>query len=123
VVELTIRDDGVGLDPETARRRAAPGESSGLLLKDRLARLGQAVSRALAYKCARDDQRLAEQTIARQAHELAQSEAVLRDQTRVLKSIFDSMGDGVVVADETGAFRSSQAFSLDKPGFSHYDLS
>ena len=74
------------------------------LLKDRLARLGQAVTHALDQKQARDDRRRAEETLARQARELAQSEAVLRDQTRILKSILDSMGDGVIVADETGTF-------------------
>jgi len=74
------------------------------LLKDRLARLGQAVAQALDHKQARDDQRWAEETLTRQACKLAQSEAVLRDQTQVLKSILDSMGDGVIVANETGSF-------------------
>ena len=39
------------------------------LLKDRLARLGQAVTHALDQKQARDDRRRAEETLARQARE------------------------------------------------------
>jgi HD-GYP domain-containing protein (c-di-GMP phosphodiesterase class II)/DNA-binding NarL/FixJ family response regulator len=74
------------------------------LLKDRLARLGPAVTRALDHKRACADQRRADQTITRQSRDLVQSEDVLRDQTQVLKSILDSMGDGVIVADQTGAF-------------------
>jgi CheY-like chemotaxis protein len=73
------------------------------LLKDRLARLGQAVNHALIATQARDDQRRAAATRTQQARDLAQSEAALRDQTRVLKSILASMGDGVVVTDENGA--------------------
>ena len=40
-VDLAIRDDGVGFDPETARRRAARGESFGLLgIQERVELLG-----------------------------------------------------------------------------------
>ena len=74
------------------------------LLKDRLARLGQAVTQALDQKRIRAERRRAEETMAQQARELARSEALLRGQTRVLKSILDSMGNGVIVADETGSF-------------------
>ncbi|HEY4359949.1 MAG TPA: response regulator [Bryobacteraceae bacterium] len=42
-------------------------------------------------------QRLAEQQLA-----LEHSEAALRQQTKLLQSILDSMGDGVLVADENG---------------------
>jgi HD-GYP domain-containing protein (c-di-GMP phosphodiesterase class II)/PAS domain-containing protein len=73
------------------------------LLKDRLARLGQAVDHALDQTRTLAAQRHADASLARQARDLAKSEAVLRDQTRLLKSILDSMGDGVIVADETGA--------------------
>src|SRR5205823_487902 len=38
------------------------------------------------------------------AQELAASESALRHQTRLLRSILDSMSDGVVVADEHGKF-------------------
>ena len=40
-VDLAIRDDGVGFDPETARRGAARGESFGLLgIQERVELLG-----------------------------------------------------------------------------------
>ena len=38
------------------------------------------------------------------AQELARSEAALREQTRILQSVLDCMGDGVVVADSNGRF-------------------
>ena len=48
------------------------------------------------------EQKAAAETVARQQEALAQSEAVLRQQTKILQSILDSMGDGVIVADQTG---------------------
>jgi signal transduction histidine kinase len=39
------------------------------------------------------------ENLGRKAAELARSEEALREQTRILQSIFDCMGDGVVVAD------------------------
>ncbi len=42
--------------------------------------------------------------IERQASELAASREALQTQTRILQSILDSMGDGVVVADGDGKF-------------------
>ena len=42
--------------------------------------------------------------IERQALELAVSKQALEQQTRILQSILDSMGDGVVVADTKGTF-------------------
>jgi PAS domain-containing protein len=77
--------------------------SSGGRIKDRLARLGEAVAQALDQKQARDDRRQADERLIQQARELARSASALRDQTRVMKSILDSMGDGVIVADEKGA--------------------
>jgi PAS domain S-box-containing protein len=38
------------------------------------------------------------------AHELARSEAALREQTQILQSVLACMGDGVVVADRNGRF-------------------
>lgn len=46
----------------------------------------------------------AQAALARQAQELKKSEKVLRKQTRILKSVLDSMAEGVVVVDEHGAF-------------------
>jgi two-component system sensor kinase FixL len=44
----------------------------------------------------------AQETQTRQLAELAQAQEALRQQTSILQSILDSMGDGVVVADQTG---------------------
>ena len=46
----------------------------------------------------------ASQEIERQARELVDSKEALQRQTRILQSILDSMGDGVVVADKQGKF-------------------
>jgi signal transduction histidine kinase len=50
------------------------------------------------------EQRVAERSAAaeQRALDLARSEAALRQQSRVLQSILNSMGDGVVVADSNG---------------------
>jgi PAS domain S-box-containing protein len=48
--------------------------------------------------------RQAEEEEGRQLADLMQSEENLRQQTRILQSILDSIGDGVLVADETGRF-------------------
>jgi len=44
------------------------------------------------------------QTLEQHTQELARSEAALREQTRILQSILDCMGDGVVVADSGARF-------------------
>ena len=49
-------------------------------------------------------QKIAAQKIERQALELVTSREALEQQTRILQSILDSMGDGVVVADTNGKF-------------------
>jgi signal transduction histidine kinase/FixJ family two-component response regulator/CHASE3 domain sensor protein len=46
----------------------------------------------------------ASEEIDRQAQELIDSRGALQQQTRILQSILDSMGDGVVVADTSGKF-------------------
>lgn len=43
-----------------------------------------------------------QETQARQLLELAQAQDALKQQTTILQSILDSMGDGVIVADQTG---------------------
>ena len=41
MVELTVRDDGIGFDPQTARLRSAEGASFGLLgMQERVELLG-----------------------------------------------------------------------------------
>ena len=44
------------------------------------------------------------QSLEEHAQELARSELALREQTRILQSVLDCMGDGVVVADAQGRF-------------------
>ncbi len=44
------------------------------------------------------------QSLEQHAQELARSEVALREQTRILQSVLDCMGDGVVVADREGRF-------------------
>ena len=44
------------------------------------------------------------QTQEQHAQELARSELALREQTRILQSVLDCMGDGVVVADSNARF-------------------
>jgi len=53
------------------------------------------------------EQRVAERTALAEerAESLALSERALRDQSRILQSILDHMGDGVVVAEKDGHFR------------------
>ena len=52
------------------------------------------------------EQRVAERSAAaeQRTQELARSQEALQNQTRILQSILDSMGDGVIVADEDGKF-------------------
>ncbi len=50
------------------------------------------------------DRKIASEEIERQARELIGSREALQRQTRILQSILDSMGDGVIVADAQGKF-------------------
>ncbi len=50
------------------------------------------------------DRKIASEEIERQARELIGSREALQRQTRILQSILDSMGDGVIVADTQGKF-------------------
>ena len=60
--------------------------------------------RLLGIKVDITERRKAAEEIVRQAQELTVSREALEQQTRILRSILDSMGDGVVVADENGKF-------------------
>jgi signal transduction histidine kinase len=53
------------------------------------------------------EQRVAERTVLAEerVRALAVSERAMRNQTRILQSILDNMGDGVVVAEAEGSFR------------------
>jgi signal transduction histidine kinase/ActR/RegA family two-component response regulator len=50
------------------------------------------------------NRKTATEQVSRQASELLVSKSALESQTRILQSILDSMGDGVVVADNQGKF-------------------
>jgi signal transduction histidine kinase/response regulator RpfG family c-di-GMP phosphodiesterase len=66
------------------------------------AELKVTVFKAAAHARKLVEQKTAAETVARQQEALAQSEAILRQQTKILQSILDSMGDGVIVADHRG---------------------
>lgn len=65
---------------------------------------GQPPERLLGVLADITPQKVAAQKIERQAEELSKSREALQQQTRILQSILDSMGDGVVVADTSGKF-------------------
>jgi PAS domain S-box-containing protein len=66
------------------------------------AELRVTVFKAAAHTQALIKRKQAAETVTRQQEVLAQSEAAFRQQTKVLQSILDSMGDGVIVTDENG---------------------
>ena len=66
------------------------------------AELKVTVFKAAAHARKVVEQKAAADMVARQQEALAQSEAVLRQQTKILQSILDSMGDGVIVSDQNG---------------------
>jgi PAS domain S-box-containing protein len=61
-------------------------------------------ARALAGLRQLEQIRRLNQTLKDHAEELARSEAALREQTQILQSVLDCMGDGVIVADCDGRF-------------------
>ncbi len=65
-------------------------------------RLAEQANRELEKEIA--ERKRAEQAVREQTARLERSEGALSDQTRALRSILDSMVEGVVVADERGAF-------------------
>ena len=60
------------------------------------------VLKAATYAKEATQRRRAAEIVAQQQEELARSEAAYRQQTKILRSVLDSMGDGVLVADENG---------------------
>src|SRR6516165_6696827 len=64
--------------------------------------LQEAQEKTVDEQAARLEQSLKE--LRQRSLEQEASEDALRKQTRILQSVLDSMGDGVVVADETGRF-------------------
>jgi two-component system NtrC family sensor kinase len=66
--------------------------------------LAHHTARALTGIRQTEEIRRLNQTLEQHAQELARSESALREQTRILRSILDCMGDGVVVADSQARF-------------------
>jgi PAS domain S-box-containing protein len=66
------------------------------------ARLRVTVFKAVDHCRQTLSRKLAAEQLAEQQTALAHSEAALRQQTKLLQSILDSMGDGVLVVDESG---------------------
>lgn len=66
--------------------------------------LGTGEQRLLGILADITSRKAASEEIERQAHELRDSREAFQSQTRILQSILDSMGDGVVVADTQGKF-------------------
>ncbi len=66
--------------------------------------LASHTARALAGLSQLEEIRRLNQSLEEQARELARGQAALREQTRILRSVLDCMGDGLVVADERGRF-------------------
>ncbi len=66
--------------------------------------LASHTARALAGLRQVEEIRRLNQSLRSHAQELARSEQTLREQKRILQSVLDCMGDGVVVADAEGQF-------------------
>ncbi len=66
--------------------------------------LASHAARALAGLRQLEEIRRLNQSLQEHAQDLARSELALREQTRILQSVLDCMGDGVVVADAQGRF-------------------
>jgi PAS domain S-box-containing protein len=66
--------------------------------------LASHTARALTGLRQREQIRRLNQSQEQHAQELARSESALREQTRILQSVLDGMGDGVVVADSDARF-------------------
>jgi PAS domain S-box-containing protein len=66
--------------------------------------LASHTARALTGLRQLEEIRRLNQSLEQHAQELARSEAALREQTRILQSVLDCMGDGVAVADRQGHF-------------------
>ncbi|HEY3836191.1 MAG TPA: response regulator [Bryobacteraceae bacterium] len=66
------------------------------------ANLKVTVLKAATFAREATQRKRAAEIVAQQQEELTRSEAAYRQQTKILRSVLDSMGDGVLVADENG---------------------
>ena len=83
--------------------RAQPLDPDRLDLRP-LETLASHTARALAGLRQLEEIRRLNQSLEQHAQELSRSEMALREKTRILQSVLDCMGDGVVVADAQGRF-------------------
>ena len=79
----------------------------------------QALNQALEERVTELKQ--AKEAVARQAQDLAHSGQALWNQTKILQSILESIGDGVVVADENGKFLVFNAAAVEMTGIGPTD--
>src|SRR5262249_36149538 len=100
VVLPMISDEVLGT-LQVARRSALDPDRVDLRPLETLA---SPTARALAGLRQLEEIRRLNQSLQDHAQELARSELALREQTRILQSVLDCMGDGVVVADVSGQF-------------------
>ena len=100
-------------DHPAAGQRRGPGHAPGGHARDpRPRRLDLRPLETLASHTARaldglrqvEEIRRLNQSLEEHAEELVKSEAALREQTRILQSVLDCMGEGVVVADREARF-------------------
>jgi signal transduction histidine kinase/response regulator RpfG family c-di-GMP phosphodiesterase len=66
------------------------------------ANLKVTVLKAATYAKQVSQRKKAAEVVAEQQEALARSEAAYREQTKILRSVLDSMGDGVLVTDDSG---------------------
>src|SRR6202034_188452 len=66
------------------------------------ANLKVTVFKAASYAREVSQRKKAAEVVAEQQEALARSEAAYREQTKILRSVLDSMGDGVLVTDDSG---------------------
>lgn len=101
-VEQALRGVHEGLETRVIERTQELAQANEALQKevqertaaqDRLKHLNETLEQRVAERTAAAEQR---------AVELGRSEAALRQQTSILQSILNSMGDGVIVADSEG---------------------
>lgn len=83
--------------------------------------LRDTVSKAAKYSEEMARRKAAAERVAEQQEALARSEATLRHQTKLLQSILDSMGDGVLVTDETGRLVLMNPAAEQMVGLSRHD--
>jgi signal transduction histidine kinase len=101
-VEQALRSAQEGLETRVRQRTQELAQANEALQAEVLERTQAQANLRLLNETL--EQRVAERSAAAEerARDLARSEAALRQQTSILQSILNSMGDGVIVADAKG---------------------